>query len=62
MMLCRCNTVDGHGVGKFINQLHPDQTLDIVGLLSASKDVQRHCYYLWTKLIVTEINCVSGTT
>jgi len=42
MTLCMCNTVDIHGVGKFINQLHPDQVLDTVGLPSATKDVQRH--------------------
>jgi len=46
MTLCKRNTVDVHGVGKFINQLHPDQVLDIVGLPSASKDVQRHSNYL----------------
>jgi hypothetical protein len=63
MTLCKCNTVDVHGVGKFINQVHPDQVLDIVGLMSVTKDVQRHCYYLWTKFIVPEIcNSVSGTT
>jgi len=63
MTLCKCTTVDVHGVGKFINQVHPDQVLDIVGVLSVSKDVQRHHNYFWTKCIVPErCNCVSGTT
>jgi hypothetical protein len=43
--------------------LHPEQMLDITGVLWVSKDVQKHCLYSRTKFILPEIcNCVSGTT